>query len=263
MALDVRNPIDSLAPADYIGALKRVRPSEQQLILLRIHMAAHEQRVTAAYLAQALGIANWRAAISFYGKFAGKLCAELNVSPATKLTVLARPYRSSGLEYCLHLRPSFVEALKLLGVADQDENPLSSLPPVPDVDLTFVGAEGAARLVSHLRRERKPAIVEAKKAATLRTKGRLCCEVCGFDFSATYGALGNGFCEVHHLVPLSASSESVTTTLDDLAILCSNCHRVIHRSTPMLSVAELSMVVSRDAYNLSAHRTLRDLAAQQ
>jgi 5-methylcytosine-specific restriction protein A len=46
-------------------------------------------------------------------------------------------------------------------------------------------------------------------------------------------------------VPLSASSESVTTTLDDLAVLCSNCHRIIHRSTPMLSVAELSKVVSR------------------
>ena len=122
------------------------------------------------------------------------------------------------------------------------------LPPssaLPDIDLPVAGAEGTTRLVSHLRRERNRTLVDAKKDSTLKTTGRLCCEVCGFDFSATYGVLGEGFCEVHHLTPLSVSSEPVTTTLDDLAVLCSNCHRVIHRSTPMPSVAALSKVVSR------------------
>lgn len=118
-----------------------------------------------------------------------------------------------------------------------------SLSVPPDIDLPSAGTEGALRLVSHLRRERDRAIVEAKKAAALNAKGRLCCEVCGFDFAATYGAYGEGFCEVHHLVPLSAASDSVTTTLDDLAIVCSNCHRIIHRSDPMLSVSQLSEVV--------------------
>lgn len=136
-----------------------------------------------------------------------------------------------------------VQALTAL---QAEGNQPSSSSALPDIDLPATGAEGATRLVSHLRRERNRALVDAKKTATLKAKGRLCCEVCSFDFSATYGALGEGFCEVHHLVPLSSSSEPVTTTLDDLAVLCSNCHRVIHRSTPMLSVAELSKVVSRD-----------------
>ncbi len=135
-----------------------------------------------------------------------------------------------------------VQALTAL---QAEGNQPSSSSALPDIDLPAAGAEGATRLVSHLRRERNRALVDAKKTVTLKAKGRLCCEVCSFDFSATYGALGEGFCEVHHLVPLSASSEPVTTTLDDLAVLCSNCHRVIHRSTPMLSVAELSKVVSR------------------
>ncbi|RPE70770.1 putative HNH restriction endonuclease [Tibeticola sediminis] len=129
-----------------------------------------------------------------------------------------------------------LEALQAQG------NPSSTFVP-PDVDLPSTGTEGVSRLVSHLRRERNRAIVEAKKVATLNAKGRLCCEVCGFDFAATYGALGEGFCEVHHLVPLSAASDSVTTTLNDLAILCSNCHRIIHRSDPMLSVSQLAEVV--------------------
>ena len=134
-----------------------------------------------------------------------------------------------------------VQALSTFLAEDHPRSP----PALPDIDLPPAGTEGSAHLVSHLRRERNLAIVEAKKAAILNAKGRLCCEVCGFDFSARYGALGAGFCEVHHLVPLSAATESVTTTLDALAILCSNCHRIIHRSTPMLSVLELSKVVNR------------------
>ncbi|MCB1920550.1 MAG: HNH endonuclease [Candidatus Competibacteraceae bacterium] len=137
-----------------------------------------------------------------------------------------------------------VQALNTLQV-NSNFSPFTTL---PDVDLPSARTEGAARLVSHLRRERNRTIVEAKKAAILNATGRLCCEVCGFDFSATYGTLGDGFCEVHHLVPLSATSESVITKLDDLAVLCSNCHRIIHRSTPMLSVAELSKVVSRGCF---------------
>jgi len=135
-----------------------------------------------------------------------------------------------------------VQALSTLQAGDKAFSPAV----LPDIDLPPAGTEGATHLVSHLRRERNRAIVEAKKAATLSAKGHLCCEVCGFDFSASYGDLGAGFCEVHHLVPLSAATESITTTLDALAILCSNCHRIIHRSTPMLSVEDLSKVVNRD-----------------
>lgn len=135
--------------------------------------------------------------------------------------------------------------VQALSALQAESDPYSPPGTLPDIDLPSAGTEGAARFVSHLRRERNRALVEAKKAATLKAKGYLCCEICGFDFSAIYGPFGEGFCEVHHLVPLSASSESVTTTLDDLAVLCSNCHRIIHRSTPMLSVAELSKAVSR------------------
>lgn len=155
---------------------------------------------------------------------------------------------------------TIVQALAALQAKGNQSSLTSTL---PDIDLPATGTEGAARLVSHLRRERNRVLVDAKKAATLSANGSLCCEACGFDFSATYGALGEGFCEVHHLVPLSASSESVTTTLDDLAVLCSNCHRVIHRSTPMLSVVELFKVVARGRPYTALQGTLRDKAAQR
>lgn len=116
---------------------------------------------------------------------------------------------------------------------------------IPDLDLSVSAPEGAPRLGSHLRRERNRTLIEAKKAATLAATGSLRCEACRFDFSAVYGAIGEGFCEVHHLAPLSASAAPVKTTLADLAVLCSNCHRIIHRSNPMLSVSELSKLVER------------------
>lgn len=115
-----------------------------------------------------------------------------------------------------------------------------AIPTLPDVDQSQSVLEGNPRLIAHLRRERNPAIVKAKKEAVLRTTGKLCCEVCGFDFQDIYGELGDGFCEVHHLQPLSKADGVVKTELKDLAIVCSNCHRIIHRTNPMLSISDLT-----------------------
>jgi HNH endonuclease len=120
----------------------------------------------------------------------------------------------------------------------------SDLPPdidIPDVAVT----EGLAKYVSHLRRERNRSVLEAKKAQALAKHSRLLGEVCGFDFGAFYGALGEGFCEVHHTIPLAALDGKRVTTLAELAILCSNCHRVIHRHKPMPSIPDLKAHIDR------------------
>jgi 5-methylcytosine-specific restriction enzyme A len=111
---------------------------------------------------------------------------------------------------------------------------------LPDVDQNKSIIEGNPRLVAHLRRERNAAIVKQKKSAVLKATGKLCCEVCGFDFKEVYGEIGEGFCEVHHLQPLSKADGKVITELKDLAIICSNCHRIIHRLDPMPSIEVLS-----------------------
>jgi len=111
---------------------------------------------------------------------------------------------------------------------------------LPDVDQSKSIQEGNPRLVAHFRRERNAAIVKSKKTTVLKATGKLCCEVCGFDFKKVYGDLGDGFCEVHHIRPLSKSDGEVKTELKDLAIICSNCHRIIHRTYPMLTIEKLS-----------------------
>lgn len=96
-------------------------------------------------------------------------------------------------------------------------------------DLEASAIEGDRRLRYHLRVERSHRLVQDKKKMVLAELGCLACEACGFDFEAYYGALGRSYCEVHHRLPLSRATAPQQTTLSDLAIVCANCHRILHR----------------------------------
>lgn len=90
--------------------------------------------------------------------------------------------------------------------------------------------EGQRKVGAHLAAERisrKQGAIQRKKSTVHAETGKLCCETCGFDFLEKYGELGTGFCEVHHLFPLHKGERE--TKNEDLAVLCSNCHRMIHR----------------------------------
>ncbi len=98
--------------------------------------------------------------------------------------------------------------------------------------------EGAKISVYTTKYERDPQI----RRAFLRGK-KLKCEVCGFDFEEVYGKLGAGYIEVHHKKPV-AEGERVTDLDNDLAMLCSNCHRMIHRGKDhMITVKELKKIL--------------------
>jgi 5-methylcytosine-specific restriction protein A len=109
---------------------------------------------------------------------------------------------------------------------------------LPPEEGEATAVEGRIVFREHRARERDPRLVRAKKDAVLKATGRLACEVCDLDFAERYGELGDGFIECHHTVPLGQGSERVTS-LSDLALLCPNCHRMIHRPARPLTVAEL------------------------
>ncbi|WP_418155601.1 HNH endonuclease [Actinoalloteichus caeruleus] len=94
----------------------------------------------------------------------------------------------------------------------------------------------------HYRRERDPKLRRSKIEKALRERGHLRCETCEFDFEATYGEQGRGYIECHHVVPLHASGET-TTRLEDLVLICANCHRMIHRSSRWLTPGEVRELV--------------------
>lgn len=72
------------------------------------------------------------------------------------------------------------------------------------------------------------------------------CLACGFDFEATYGELGRGFVHVHHLVPLAARGEAYELDpVKHLIPVCPNCHSMLHRASPPLTVFELQRLLER------------------
>ena len=101
------------------------------------------------------------------------------------------------------------------------------------------GEEGRILTRTHRYRERNPTLVKRKKDRVLAANGEIACEVCGFDFGKVYGERGNGFIECHHTKPVSELEPGGRTNLADLALVCSNCHRMIHRQRPWLSIADL------------------------
>ena len=114
--------------------------------------------------------------------------------------------------------------------------PITTLAPTLVSDAELAAVEGDPRLFVHFRRERDRALTERKRKTVLAEQGRLACEACGLVSEDAYPGLQGDVLEVHHRILLAADSGSVETHLDDLALLCANCHRAIHRETPLMSV---------------------------
>ena len=111
-----------------------------------------------------------------------------------------------------------------------------------EVDDEVAVLEGALRqrLVAHRSRER--ALRDARIAAAFKqNRGRLVCEVpgCGFDFLEVYGDLGRGYAQVHHLEPLGSRRRPSRTSLEQLAVVCANCHAMIHLGGQCRSLGSL------------------------
>jgi len=117
-----------------------------------------------------------------------------------------------------------------------------------DIDSEFEeeSSEGKVVTRTHQTYERDTKLVRKKKERVLKEKGNLTCEVCDFDFSVLYGERGKDFIECHHTKPVSEIGEKGKTNIDDLALLCSNCHRMIHRRRPWISVSDLKKLIKAD-----------------
>jgi len=92
-----------------------------------------------------------------------------------------------------------------------------------DLERDFETPEGKLLFALHRRRERDSTISVQKKEIA-RTNGDLSCEVCDFSFHLVYG---EQYIECHHRIPIHKGER--ITRLQDLALVCSNCHRMLHR----------------------------------
>ena len=103
--------------------------------------------------------------------------------------------------------------------------------------------EGKVLYKLHKFKERNSKLVLAKKAQHLKKYGALDCEACSFNFQVKYGDLGKGFIECHHQVPLHQYDGFQETKLDDLVLVCSNCHRMLHRGMESYKLESLKQLM--------------------
>jgi len=97
------------------------------------------------------------------------------------------------------------------------------------------------RTVRERQRNRK-LVNHAKSQFKRENKGRLFCEVCGFDFGAIYGI---DYIEAHHTDPISDLEGETTNTVDAVVMLCANCHRAAHTKTPPYTVDGLKQMMQK------------------
>jgi 5-methylcytosine-specific restriction enzyme A len=143
------------------------------------------------------------------------------------------------------------DAAKLAHVADAIRKSLKSLIALGatvadggefDLSDEEEAIEGKLLTVQHHRRERSHNIVKAKKASALKANGgALICEVCDFEFRNRYGGRGEAFIECHHVKPVATLGDGTPTRQSDLALVCANCHRMIHTRRPWLTVEQLRL----------------------
>lgn len=71
------------------------------------------------------------------------------------------------------------------------------------------------------------------------------CQGCGFNIGEFYGGWGKDYIEAHHIDPLSnREGEGEITNISELVMLCSNCHRMVHKKKECLTLEELRSLIA-------------------
>jgi hypothetical protein len=133
-------------------------------------------------------------------------------------------------------------------VCDKQGKSVTMEPVEEDEESSF--PEGKATYLRHKRYERDSKIAKQAKRKRLQERKLLECDACGFCFQKKYGVRGAGFIEAHHTLPVSQLGARQRTKISDIALVCSNCHRMLHRDRPWLSINDLKAIIVK---NKSGH----------
>lgn len=116
----------------------------------------------------------------------------------------------------------------------EDEPTVQDVLEIREDEQAYAEGQVVTRTIKQRRRSRT--LVKDAKQRFIDEHGHLYCEVCGFDFGDVYGM---DYIEAHHTKAIADYDEDSETVIEDLAMLCANCHRMIHSQTPPLTIDEL------------------------
>ncbi len=115
---------------------------------------------------------------------------------------------------------------------------------------TIVVEEGA-HVPSKSKAARRSAILKKYAISQFRdADGSIECHGCGFRAESVYGGAYKGMIEIHHKRPLFLNSgltriKGLQAALKEVAALCPNCHRIVHRKAgEVLSIPALKRLIA-------------------
>lgn len=163
------------------------------------------------------------------------------ISPGAEVHLFWREDDRSKFNYAGLAHPVSVSDSKPVIIRwrfDNSEEVVASIPEEVTLDVSEIPLsimEGAVKQITVNAYERNAV---ARKAC-LKVHG-FQCAACGFDFELFYGDIGKKYIHVHHITPISSIGENyIINPVNDLVPLCPNCHAMIHRTNPPMSVEDL------------------------
>jgi len=197
------------------------RLSDVDRKMLILHYDAPRRTLTTRQVSALMGWGG-QTANQLYGRLARHVSEQLAWVPADRsdgyyVSVLIVGDRDPQGAFEWRMRPQLAQALELLKWPGL-KGSVGSEPTQGTGSITE-----RRRYAWQLRLERDSRAAEFAKA-----HHGYKCQACLMSFSDMYGDIGAEFIEAHHIVPLSDIEERDYTP-DDFAVLCSNCHRMIHR----------------------------------
>ena len=208
----------------------------QDLRLFQIIYSFDKHSATATQIAKILGHKNKVVTIATMVRFAKRISKKHDIdftkrqSQKFKYWDLFFTGWDEGNSFIWKLRPALQKALEELDFTLQfyysEELPL-------DTKKLFI--EGLRKTIVVNAYERNP----PARQKCIDQYGTICA-VCNIDFEDVYGSIGKGFIHVHHLTPLADIGKTYEVDpVKDLRPVCPNCHSMLHRENPPLSLEAL------------------------
>ena len=221
-----------ISKEEFLAALKHpgvLKAGDQDF--LRVFAHAGNCAATPTELCQLLGKKHFIEINGQFGRLGKRIAQFLKIDDGSYQywNVLAFGERAEA-GFIWYLKDEFIEALAELRIINSPDDLLAEEVPW-QADLY----EGAVSQIQVNKYERNP----VARALCIQHYG-LACSVCSMDFEKKYGALGVDFIHVHHLVELSTiGSTYKVDPIKDLRPVCPNCHAMLHRKIPALTIQEL------------------------
>ena len=177
-----------------------------------------------------------------YGRLGHLVADEMDFKPSQReigthrwWAVLAEGWNGSNGRFIWRMHQEVAESLEELGWVGRETTRFSE-----QAIISGNLVEGAVRQITVNSYERN-SVARRKCIEHFGAQ----CVICKLDFGKTYGPLGDGYIHVHHLKPLSKINESYEVDpINDLRPVCPNCHAMIHRKNPPLSIERVKNLLS-------------------